>query len=211
VGCFTASDGHTYCLVDTNGDGVPDFGYDQGDPTTWHPIKPIDVPQRGELTPEQLAKYWANADLGHTISPAGTTPFATGTAESWISTEGLGFNPTTGGTASGLQVLDFDTSTYYADVQFYWSANFGIPNVTQYTLNHETFGLLSTISGNPCVLRIRIAGNVAEVLRYAADCGITGATFDGGSSGTYWLSIDNATSTAVLTDSNGAYSSITFR
>lgn len=219
VGCWDY-EGEEWCAVDTNGDGVPDFVYRRNDPKKWYPIRPPNVPQTGQFSPaqeseldgiegpvefsEESPESWlAYADLANGIDPPGSNPFASGTAEYWLKRCGLNFDGTQGGqTLNAAQLIEFDSSSEIADFAFFWSAAFGHPNLMDYALSHETFGLLSDTPGNPAAIRFRVAGNYKEVIRFVADCGIKSYNSSVDGLG-YAIEIDNANSTAVIYDAAG--------
>lgn len=192
-------EGRTFCLYDAGTDGVPDFAYDPTT-GRWYPIvasppatpfmpspEIIGQPQIVEYGP--LQPHASNMDPGTTFQPGqwdwvadaidlesgieGTTPFDFGglSAEDWIAATGLDVEPETMiQIEHTLDVVLVDTDDWYAEIQVPWSSAFHFPDLADYPVDYEVYGVPSDSDG-PTFHVIRLAGDLVELIGFLVEMG----------------------------------------
>lgn len=221
VGTFVGPDGKTYKLVDFNGDCVPDFA--QSPDGEYRKITPIDEPIPTQpptgteqvsggghpVDPEPWNSFWSDhVDWDAGISPPMPFDFGSLDASDWISYYGMNIPAGQTAITTGLRLYLFDASTLYTDAVFYTSSNFIIPEVDDFVLDYEFYGMLGE-QDDPDFMVMRIAGDLSEVIKFAFEIGDGVQQFGFTESGISWNVVaDEETMTATLYRNGLFYSSM---
>lgn len=190
VGTFVGPDGKTYLLIDVNGDGVPDFA--QGPDGVWRKITPPNQPYPSNPSSNQATSDQNSFILSTPVSPipwnpwnafwSGLTDWSAGidppmpfdftgrTAGEWLAFYGMDVPAGAIAETEGLRLNLFDTSTMYANVTFFSSSDFALPDVHAFDLDYEFSGLFGAPS-DPDFLVLRVAGDFTEVIKFAFEIG----------------------------------------
>ena len=218
VGTFVGPDGNTYRLIDVNGDGVPDFA--QGPDGRWRKITPPDQPIPAEppstaertttgggqpIDPEPWNEYWSEGvDWSSGIVPPVPFDFGTSDAGDWVTYFGMDVSPGQLATTSGLHLHQFDTTTLHTDAVFYSSSDFAMPDIEDFDLDYEFYGLLGEQS-DPDFLSMRVAGNLEEVIRFAFEIGDGVQEFSFTDAGGTWTVVADEPTMHAMLFRNGSY------
>lgn len=221
TGTFVGPDGKTYNLVDFSGDGVPDFVQDPDG--KYLKITPVDepIPVQPPTGTERVAgggypvdpkpwnNYWsAHVDWDAGISPPMPFDFGSSDAGDWISCYGMDVPAGQLAITTALRLYQFDTSTLYTDAVFYSSSNFVMPDINDFVLDYEFYGMLGE-QDDPDFLVMRVAGDLNEVIKFAFEIGDGVQQFRFTESGISWNVVaDEESMTATLYQNGLNYSSM---